>query len=110
MREQLQAALPDVEMVDVAQGAMWMRAIKSAEEHAHIRRCAEICNVGARAVMEAIHPGVPEYEVAIASTNAMIREIGLSFPFVELMDTWTWFQSGLRHHSLYSARFMPPEN
>ncbi len=95
MREQLQAALPDVELVDVTQGAMWMRAIKSAEEHAHIRRCAEICNVGARAVMGAIHPGVPEYEVAIASTNAMIREIGSSFPFVELMDTWTWFQSGI---------------
>ena len=95
MREQLQAALPDVELVDVTQGAMWMRAIKSAEEHAHIRRCVEICNVGARAVMGAIHPGVPEYEVAIASTNAMIREIGSSFPFVELMDTWTWFQSGI---------------
>jgi creatinase len=25
----------------------------------------------------------------------MVREIGKSFPFVELMDTWTWFQSGL---------------
>ncbi len=95
MREQLQAALPDVELVDIAQGTMWMRAVKSAEEHAHIRRCAEICNTGARAVIEAVAPGVPEYEVAIASTNAMIREIGSSFPFVELMDTWTWFQSGI---------------
>ncbi len=45
--------------------------------------------------MGEIHPGVPEYEVAIASTNEMIREIGSSFPFVELMDTWTWFQSGI---------------
>jgi len=25
----------------------------------------------------------------------MIREIANSFPFVELMDTWTWFQSGI---------------
>jgi creatinase len=25
----------------------------------------------------------------------MIREIARSFPFVELMDTWTWFQSGI---------------
>ena len=25
----------------------------------------------------------------------MIREIAKSFPFVELMDTWTWFQSGI---------------
>jgi creatinase len=39
--------------------------------------------------------GVPEYEVALASTQAMVREIGKSFPFVELMDTWTWFQSGI---------------
>lgn len=33
---------------------------------------------------------VPEHEVAIATTNAMVREIARSFPFVELMDTWTW--------------------
>jgi len=94
-RRQLQDALPGVELVDIAQASMWMRSIKSSEEHAHIRRCAEICNVGARAVIDAIRPGVPEYEVAIASTNAMIREIGSSFPFVELMDTWTWLQSGI---------------
>src|SRR3546814_11316950 len=25
----------------------------------------------------------------------MIREIAKSFPYVELMDTWTWFQSGI---------------
>ncbi len=45
--------------------------------------------------MGAIKAGVPEHEVAIASTNAMIREIAKGFPFVELMDTWTWFQSGI---------------
>ncbi len=26
---------------------------------------------------------------------AMVREIAASYPFVELMDSWTWFQSGL---------------
>ena len=25
----------------------------------------------------------------------MVRDIADSFPFVELMDTWTWFQSGI---------------
>lgn len=25
----------------------------------------------------------------------MVREIASSYPFVELMDTWTWFQSGI---------------
>ena len=40
-------------------------------------------------------PGVPEHEIALASTSAMVRGIAESFPFVELMDTWTWFQSGI---------------
>ena len=94
-RKLLGGAFPDVEFVDVAQPSMWMRTIKSEEEHKLIREGARVANVGARACMEAVHEGVPEYEVAIASTNAMIREIGKSFPFVELMDTWTWFQSGI---------------
>ena len=95
LRRDLETAFPGIELVDCAQPAMWMRAIKSAEEHAHIRDCARICNVGATAVMGGIAAGVPEYEVALASNNAMVREIGTSFPFVELMDTWTWFQSGI---------------
>ena len=94
-RKQLEDAFPGVELVDIADPAMWLRTVKSPEEHKHIRECARICNVGARAVMGAIKEGVPEHEVALASTNAMVREIAKSFPFVELMDTWTWFQSGI---------------
>ncbi|PLX38542.1 MAG: creatininase [Hyphomicrobiales bacterium] len=91
---QLKAAFPEVEFVDVAQASMMMRTIKSVEEYAVIREGTRICNVGARACMDAVHAGVREYEVALASTGAMVREIGETFPFVELMDTWTWFQSG----------------
>jgi creatinase len=94
-RKQIEGALPGVELVDVAQPAMWMRTIKSVEEQKLIREGTRVCNVGGRAVMEAVRAGVPEHEVALASTNAMVREIGKSFPFVELMDTWTWFQSGI---------------
>lgn len=94
-RKQLEDALPAVELVDISQASMWMRTIKSAEEQALIREGARICNIGGRAVMAAIKAGVPEHEVALASTNAMVREIAKSFPFVELMDTWTWFQSGI---------------
>jgi creatinase len=94
-RRQLEEALPKVELVDIAQASMWMRTVKSAEEHKLIREGARICNVGGRAVMAAVKAGVPEHEIAMASTNAMIREIGQNFPFVELMDTWTWFQSGI---------------
>ena len=45
--------------------------------------------------MKATEAGVAEHEVALASNDAMVREIANSFPFVELMDTWTWFQSGI---------------
>ena len=68
--------------------------LKSAEEHVLIRKGADIV-VGGRALMGAVKAGVPEHEVALASTSAMVREIASSFPFVELMDTWTWFQSGI---------------
>ncbi len=37
----------------------------------------------------------PEFEVAIAGSNAMIREIAATFPHAELRDTWVWFQSGI---------------
>ncbi len=94
-RKELEDAFPGVELVDIAQPAMWLRTVKSTEEHKHIRECTRICNVGARAVMGAIKAGMSEHEVALASTNAMVNEIAKSFPFVELMDTWTWFQSGL---------------
>jgi creatinase len=94
-RKALEAALPGVEFVDIAQPSMWMRSVKSAEEHKLIREGARICDVGGWAVAGAVKAGVPEHEVAIAGTNAMIREIAASFPFVELMDTWTWFQSGI---------------
>lgn len=91
----LKDALPGVELVDIAADTMKMRTIKSAEEHVLIREGARIGDLGGQAVFDAIQAGVPEHEVAIASTNAMIREIAASFPDVELMDTWTWFQSGI---------------
>ena len=94
-RRQIESALPGAELIDIAQAAMWMRTVKSEEERKLIREGARVCNVGGRAVMAAIREGVPEHEIAIASNNAMIREIANSFPFVELMDTWTWFQSGI---------------
>ncbi|WP_206771997.1 M24 family metallopeptidase [Polymorphum gilvum] len=95
LMDQLRAALPGVEMVDVADAVMRRRTIKSAEEHALIREGARIADLGGAAVVETVAAGVPEHEVAIASTSAMTREIARSFPFVELMDTWTWFQSGI---------------
>ncbi|UCI22735.1 M24 family metallopeptidase (plasmid) [Mesorhizobium sp. B2-1-8] len=94
-RRQLEEALPGVEFVDIAQPSMWMRSIKSLEEQKLIREGAHVCDVGGAACVAAVKAGVAEHEVAIATTNAMIREIAKSHPYVELMDTWTWFQSGI---------------
>ena len=91
----LQGALPAAELVDVGKPAMRMRMIKSDEEIAWIRESARVADVGGAAGAEAIAVGVPEYEVALHATQAMVREIGQSQPHVELMDTWTWFSSGI---------------
>jgi creatinase len=95
LRATLEAALPGVELVDVGSATMWMRTVKSDEEIEHIKLAASIADLGGEACRQAIAAGVPEHEVAMASTNAMTRAIADSFPFVELMDTWTWFQSGI---------------
>ncbi|MEX0502100.1 aminopeptidase P family protein [Alphaproteobacteria bacterium LSUCC0719] len=91
----LETHFPGVELVDCAASAMALRTIKSAEEHVLIRKGADMCAVGGRALMGAVKAGVPEHEIALASTSAMVRAIADSFPHVELMDTWTWFQSGI---------------
>lgn len=88
-------ALPGVELTDVGPATMWMRTVKSAEEIALIRQGAQIADIGGAACRAAIGLGVREHEVALASTGAMVREIARRFPNAELMDTWTWFQSGI---------------
>ena len=94
-RAKLEAALPDAEFVDAGEATMRMRMIKSAEEQALIRNGAEIADIGGAACVEAIAEGVPEHEVALHATEAMVREIARRYPGSELQDTWTWFQSGV---------------
>ena len=73
--ENSQDAFPSFELVDVSQDIQKSRWIKSAEEIQHIRNGARIADIGGYAVVEAIREGVPEYEVALAGTQAMTREI-----------------------------------
>ncbi len=94
-RKELEAALPGVEFVDVAAPAMRQRMIKSAEEIRHITKMAKIADLGGAAVLDAVAVGVPEHEVALHATQAMVREIAKVWPHAELMDTWTWLQSGV---------------
>jgi len=93
--EKLRDTLPASEFRDISAPTMRLRMRKSAEEIEHIKQGAQVCNVGGRALKEAVTEGVPEHEVALASTRAMIREIAERLPHGELMDTWTWFQSGI---------------
>lgn len=93
--DKLQCAFDQAELVDISVDCMKMRAIKSDEEIAHIIQGAKVCDIGGTALVEAVKEGVPEHEVALHSTRAMVREIAERFPHAELMDTWTWFQSGM---------------
>ena len=91
----LQAALPATRLVDISPGVMAMRMIKSPEEIELIKSGAQVSDIGGAACVEAIAEGVPEHEVALHATQAMVREIARRYPHSELMDTWTWFQSGI---------------
>lgn len=91
----LKLALPHVEFVDISAACMRMRMVKSAEEIEFIANGAQVCDIGGAALVAAVKEGVPEHEVALASTQAMVREIARRYPHTELMDTWTWFQSGI---------------
>ena len=93
--EKLKEAFPEAQIVDISKSVMALRMIKSDEEIALITHGARIADIGGAACREAIGEGVPEYEVALQSTGAMVREIAATFPRSELMDTWTWFQSAI---------------
>ncbi len=107
----LAEAFPEAEFVDIGQPVMWQRTIKSSEEHEVIETGARICEIGGQACVDATAAGVPEHEIALASTNAMVRAIADSYPFVELMDSWTWFQSGINTdgaHNPVTNRVLQP--
>lgn len=106
--ETMKATFPGSELTDIGESTMRMRMIKSAEEIQVIKQGARIGDIGGAAIRDAIAVGVPEYEVALAGTQAMIREIAQTFPDGELMDTWVWFQSGINtdgaHNPVTSRR------
>eukprot|EP00501_MAST-03F_sp_TOSAG23-6_P002608 GSMAST32.ASY1.ANO1.2749.1 assembled CDS len=97
MFSKLRSALPDsVELVDISKDIMKSRMVKSAEEIELIRLGAWVADQGGESAVKAISDGIGEYEVALASTQRMVTEIAKHAPGnAELMDTWTWFQSGI---------------
>lgn len=95
LKRQIENEFPNFELVDISQSIMRQRMIKSKEEIALIKNGAKVADVGGYAVAEAVAEGVPEYEVALQGTEAMVREIAKLYPHAELRDTWVWFQSGV---------------
>ena len=106
--EKLKSSLPSIAAVDVAAATMRQRMVKSAEEIVLIREGARIADIGGFAAVEAIQVGAGEHEIALHATGAMVREIANTFPHAELMDTWTWLQSGINtdgaHNPVTSKR------
>jgi creatinase len=104
----LKHEFPQIEFVDIAAIAMRQRMIKSAAEIAHIEKMTRIADIGGAACAEAATVGTPEHEVALHSTATMVREIARVWPHGELLDTWTWFQSGINtdgaHNPVTSRR------
>lgn len=80
-------ALPNAKFVDVGQSTMKMRMLKSQEEIELIKNGARIADLGGEAGVKAIKDGVGEHEVALASTDAMVREIAASYPHSEIRDS-----------------------
>lgn len=96
-------ALPNAKFVDVGQPTMKMRMLKSAEEIELIRQGARIADLGGEAVAKVIKVGAAEHEIALASTDVMVREIAATYPHSEIRDTWTWFQSGINTDGAHNA-------
>lgn len=106
--QSMKDAFPGVDFIDIGSPTMWLRTIKSSEEITLIKEGAMTADIGGAAVAKAICEGIPEYEVSLAGTQAMVRHIASRFPHAELMDTWVWFQSGINtdgaHNPVTSRR------
>ena len=83
----IKKVLPKADLVDVGDATMKMRMVKTAEEIEVTKTGARIAEIGGYACRAAIAEGVPEYEIAMASTQAMTREIAATYPHGDLMDS-----------------------
>ena len=80
-------ALPNAKFLDVGQPTMKMRMVKSSEEIELIKQGARIADLGGEAAVKAIKEGAAEHEIALASTDVMVREIADTYPHSEIRDS-----------------------
>ncbi|WP_298590604.1 Xaa-Pro peptidase family protein [uncultured Kocuria sp.] len=64
-------ALPDVEFVDVTVPVLRLRTIKSPAEINRMRKAAEFSDIGFRAAIDTLRPGVREVDLLAAVQSAM---------------------------------------
>ena len=80
--------------MDIAPATLQQRLTKSPAEIALLRQAAEVADLGAQVVRDAIRVGVTEREVSIAGRDAMERAIAARFPDAEYQGSRAWLQSG----------------
>jgi len=68
----LVTSLPGAEIVDVALPIWAMRAIKSAEEVARLRKAVQLSEIGYMAALDALTPGVTEASLTRTAAQAML--------------------------------------
>ena len=91
----LNEALSNPELIDIAPSIMSKRMIKSKEEIDLIKSGAKIADIGGEALVKEIKVGVSEMDIAVIGRDAMEKAIAKFHPNSELRDTWVWFQSGI---------------
>ena len=89
---------------DVSKKLMKLRMIKSKEEIDIIKNGARIADIGAEEIVKHIKVGESELEIAIAGRDKMEREIAITYPDAEYMDTWVWFQSGINTDGAHNPK------
>ncbi len=78
---------PDNEKADISEFTRKMKNVKSAEEINLIKQGARIADLAGAVAVKAIREGAKECDVALCTTQAMIKEISLTYPDAELMDS-----------------------
>ena len=89
---------------DISKDLMKLRMIKSNEEIDIIKNGARIADLGGEEILKNIKEGNTELEIAIAGSDRMEREIAITYPDAEYMDTWVWFQSGINTDGAHNPK------
>jgi Xaa-Pro aminopeptidase len=89
----LQDLMPTADFVDVSELLARLRIIKSDDEIGLLTLAGTVAQAGARAFLDAVHPGVTESEIAGSAVLAMNRSLAVSSPAC-LSSSYAYCQAG----------------